>query len=186
MITAVASLTALGLSIGFVLGIAGKKLKVKSDPLVDEIEAMLPGSQCGQCGYPGCKPAAKAVVEGEIAVTFCPPGGQALVERLAAKLGVEVNLSDYSDSPDMIARVQDDLCVGCTRCFKVCPTDAIIGGPKMIHGVFTKACTGCAACEEICPTEAIRLYEIPQTLSTWRWPKPGRQRPLTSDEPVAA
>jgi len=173
MIAAISSLTALGLSIGFSLGWAAKRFKVEKDPLVDELEAMLPSSNCGQCGYPGCTPAAEALAKGEALVTLCPPGGRALAEALANKLGVEADLSGMEDRGPMLAFVKEATCIGCTRCFKACPTDAIVGAPKMIHTVIASACTGCSACVDICPTECLELQEVPTTLANWRWPKPG-------------
>jgi electron transport complex protein RnfB len=175
MIAAIISLTILGLTIGFSLGFAAKRFKVEKDPRVDEVEAMMPASNCGQCGYPGCGPAAEAVVKGEALVTLCPPGGRALAEALAAKLGVDADLSGMEDKGPQLAFVREATCVGCTRCFKACPTDAIVGAPKMIHTVIASACTGCNACVDACPTECLEMREIPETLSTWRWPKPGSQ-----------
>ena len=92
---AIISLTGLGLSLGLLLGIAGKYLKVESSPIVDEIEALMPGSQCGQCGFPGCRPAVEALVEGKATATLCPPGGSALAEQIAALLGLDLDLKDY-------------------------------------------------------------------------------------------
>lgn len=172
MIAAIVSLTILGLSIGFSLGFVAKRFKVEKDPLVDEIEAMLPASNCGQCGFPGCGQAAEAVVKGDAPVTFCPPGGRALAEELAAKLGVDADLSEMEDKGPMLAVVREATCVGCTRCFKACPTDAIVGAPKMLHTVISNACTGCGACVDVCPTECLVMEAVPETLSNWRWPKP--------------
>lgn len=172
ILSAIVILTALGLFLGFSLGIAGKYLKVESDPLVERVEALLPGSQCGQCGFPGCKPAAEAVACGEAAITLCPPGGTALVEQLAKLLGVEADLSNTHDQEPMIARVREDICTGCTRCFKVCPTDAIVGAPKQIHAVVADACIGCKKCVNVCPTECLQMHPVEVTLRDWRWPKP--------------
>lgn len=172
MIAAITSLLLLGTCLGLILGLAGRYLKVENDPLADEIEAMLPGSQCGQCGYPGCTPAAVAVANGDAPVTFCPPGGRALAEQIAARLGVDIDLSNMEDATPMLATVYEETCIGCTRCFKVCPTDAIIGAPKQIHTVIESACTGCKACIDVCPTECLQMYDIEETLATWRWPKP--------------
>lgn len=172
MIAAIASLTTLGLVLGSALGIAARRLAVESDPLVEELEGMMPGSQCGQCGFPGCGPAAQALAKGEAPVTLCPPGGRALAEQLAEKLGVTVDLSGMNDDGPMFARVREETCIGCTRCFKVCPTDAIIGAPKQIHSVIAEACTGCRACTDVCPTECLSMVDVPMTLKTWRWPKP--------------
>lgn len=172
MIAAVTSLTTLGLTLGFLLGLAARYLKVESNPLVDELEKMLPGSQCGQCGFPGCTQAATALADGKATVTLCPPGGHSLAKALADKLGVSVDLSDVEDVEPVLANVREETCIGCTRCFKVCPTDAIIGAPKQIHMVFRDACTGCAICIDVCPTECLQLVPIETTLRTWRWPKP--------------
>jgi electron transport complex protein RnfB len=95
-----------------------------------------------------------------------------MVLALAAKLGVEANLSDVQDSVPMIAEVKEEICIGCTRCFKVCPTDAIMGAAQQIHVVFREACTACGKCEEVCPTESVKLQPIPVTLQSWHWHKP--------------
>ncbi len=172
MIIAITSLSLLGLVLGLMLGLAGRYLKVEQDPIIDEIAAMMPGSQCGQCGFPGCVPAAEALASGSAPVTLCPPGGRVLAEELAAKLGVTVDLSAMADDLPAMAAVSEATCIGCTRCFKVCPTDAIMGAPKQIHTVFKEACTGCKACVEVCPTECLQMHPIPVTLGTWAWPKP--------------
>lgn len=169
---AILILTTLGLVLGLSLGIAGKYLKVESDPLAERIEALMPGSQCGQCGYPGCRPAAEALVAGTAPLTLCPPGGTSLVEQLAKLLGVDVDLSQATDLEPMVARVSEDTCTGCTRCFKVCPTDAIVGAPKQIHAVVADACIGCKKCVNVCPTECLQLHPVEVTLRDWRWPKP--------------
>ena len=95
---AIIILTSLGLLLGFSLAIAGKYLKVEADPLVEKVESLMPGSQCGQCGFPGCRPAAEALVKGEAQVTLCPPGGTALVEQLAKLLNINVDLSATQDN----------------------------------------------------------------------------------------
>lgn len=174
MIAAILILSLLGLTMGSLLGLASRHLAVEGNPLEAEIEEMLPGSQCGQCGYPGCSPAASALVNGEASPTMCPPGGRALAEALATKLGVSIDLSSVEDKSPMIAFVHENLCVGCTKCFKRCPTDAILGGPKQIHAVFADACTGCEKCFDVCPTECIEMRPIKHTLQTWYWPEPAR------------
>jgi electron transport complex protein RnfB len=169
---AIAAMTILGLSLGFMLGYAARFFKVETNPLVEEIEAMLPGTQCGQCGYPGCAPAAAAIAQNEAPVTICPPGGRALAEELAAKLNITVDLSGVEDGPPMLAVVNEDICIGCARCPKVCPTDAIIGASRQIHSVIRDACTGCGKCIDVCPTECLQLHPIEITLKTWKWSKP--------------
>ncbi|XSG84974.1 MAG: RnfABCDGE type electron transport complex subunit B [Methylohalobius sp. ZOD2] len=172
MIVAIAVLTGLGLVLGYGLGLASRYLKVESDPVVEEIVAILPGTQCGQCGFPGCEGAAQALAKGEAPVTLCPPGGRELAEALSQKLGVAADLSDMKENAPMVARVDTSKCIGCTRCFKVCPTDAIVGGPKQMHVVIEKACTTCGKCVEVCPTECLQMHPLRTTLQTWRWHKP--------------
>ncbi|WP_027159364.1 electron transport complex subunit RsxB [Methylobacter luteus] len=172
ILTAIVSLTTLGLVLGLLLGIAARYLKVESNPIVDELEALMPGSQCGQCGYPGCRPAAEALAAGEAPPTLCPPGGSSLAEQLAKLLGVEIDLNDVQDPELLVARVSEDTCIGCTRCFKLCPTDAIVGAPKQIHAVIADACIGCKKCVAVCPTECLQMHPVEVTLRSWRWPKP--------------
>jgi len=183
-VTAIATLTLLGLVLGGLLGIAARYLRVEGNPLVGEIEAMLPGSQCGQCGFPGCTPAAEALAEGEAEVTLCPPGGRALASALAAKLGVVIDLTALEEKLPAIAFVNEDLCIGCTRCFQKCPTDALVGGPKQVHTVISDICTGCEECMHICPTECIEMLPLKPTVATWHWPKP-ELKPGAA-EPIAA
>jgi len=172
MISAVVSLTLLGLSLGIMLGFAAKYLKVEAGALAQEIINMMPGSQCGQCGYPGCTPAAEALAGGQASVTLCPPGGRALAQALADKLGISTDLSAMEDQVPQLAFVNENLCIGCTKCFKRCPTDALVGANRQIHVVIKDACTGCGKCVDVCPTESLSLRNVPVTLETWHWPKP--------------
>ncbi len=172
MLIAIASLTILGLILGWLLGLAAHYLQVGGNPLVEQVAALLPGSQCGQCGFPGCGAAAQALAEGRAPVTLCPAADRALTEELAGLLGVSADLSAVADQEPVVAHIHEQLCVGCTRCFKRCPTDAILGGPKMIHAVFPDACIGCKKCFEVCPTEGIEMRPIEVTLRTWYWPRP--------------
>jgi electron transport complex protein RnfB len=96
---------------------------------------------------------------------------------LAARLGVDADVSGVQDTLPMLAEVNEALCIGCTRCFKVCPTDAILGAAQQIHAVFREACTACGKCEAVCPTESVKLQPVPVTLHGWYWHKP---------QPVAA
>ncbi len=172
MIVTIFSITLLGLALGALLGTAARYLKVEGNPLKEEIEQMLPGSQCGQCGFPGCSPAAEALANGDATVTLCPPGGSSLALALADKLGVTADLSTLEEKKPMLAFIKDDLCIGCMKCFKRCPTDAILGGPKQIHAVLTEACTGCEKCVDICPTECVEMRPVKVTVQEWYWPKP--------------
>ncbi len=177
MLTAVMILAGMGLLMGGLLGFASQRLAVEENPVEVEIQAMLPGSQCGQCGYVGCGQAAAALARGEATVTLCPPGGKALAEALAKKLGIEADLSGHEDKGPEYAFIRADLCYGCTRCIPECNVDAIVGATKQMHDVIAELCHGCAKCVEVCPTVAIEMRPVPTTVTAWHWPKP---------EPLAA
>jgi H+/Na+-translocating ferredoxin:NAD+ oxidoreductase subunit B len=172
MLAALGSVTVLGLGLGGLLGVAARYLRVDGNPLVAQVAERMPGSQCGQCGYPGCGPAAEAIASGAAAPTICPPGGRALAQELAGLLGVPLDLSGVADQAPLIANIHEALCIGCCKCFKRCPTDAILGANNMIHSVFEDACTGCAKCFEVCPTECIEMRPMIPTLQSWFWPSP--------------
>lgn len=172
MLMPIVSVMLLGLFLGLILGYAAKVFAVEGDALVGEIQGMMPGTNCGQCSFPGCAGAAAAIVSGEAAPDCCPGGGKTLAEAIAAKLGVSLDLSALADSGPKAATVDESICIGCARCFKVCPTDAIMGAAKQIHSVLQDACTACGNCTEQCPTGAIGMQPIPVTLDNWNWPKP--------------
>jgi len=173
MLTATLSLASLGVGFGLILGLAARRFRVESSGGIEaELEAVLPGTNCGQCGFPGCAGAAQALASGEASVTCCPPGGKALAEVLAARLGVSLDSSAVAEALPVIAGVREEICIGCTKCLKACPTDALVGAVKQIHSVIREACTGCAKCEPVCPTGAIELSPVPATLQTWVWPRP--------------
>lgn len=172
MIAAMFAITLLGLSLGALLGTAARYLKVEGNPLQQEIEDMLPGSQCGQCGFPGCGPAAEALTNGQALVTLCPPGGKTVALKLADKLGVSADLSEMEEKAPMYAYINEAMCIGCMKCFKRCPTDAIVGAPKQMHAVLTEACTGCEKCADVCPTECVSMRPVPVTIQDWYWPIP--------------
>jgi electron transport complex protein RnfB len=153
-------------------GPGSEKFHVEARSIVAEIEALMPGSNCGQCGFAGCPRAAAAIADGSAPVTVCPPGGKALAQMLAAKLGISIDLTAVADEGPQIAIVAEDICIGCCRCSKVCPTDAIVGAAKQIHNVIREACTGCGNCIDRCPTEALLLQPVPVTVQHWVWPKP--------------
>lgn len=171
MLMATLALAAMGLLLGGGLGVAARKFAVTDDnPLLKEIEGLMPGSQCGQCGFPGCAGAASALVEGTAPVTCCPPGGVALAEKLAELLGVTLDAGQMS--APMLAKIDAAQCTGCTRCYRACPTDAIVGASGQIHTVLQGACTGCAKCQDACPEDCVSLAPQTPTLDTWRWGKP--------------
>ncbi len=169
---AVLVLACLGMVLGALLGFASERLKVEENPMEEELKAMLPGSQCGQCGYVGCGQAAAALARGEATVTLCPPGGRSLAEALAKKLGVTADLSDHVEKGPEYAFVRAELCYGCTRCIPECNVDAIIGATKQMHDVIAELCHGCAKCVAVCPTDAIEMRPVNVEVGTWHWPKP--------------
>lgn len=172
MISAILAITALGLGLGLLLGIAAKIFRVADEnPLAKEIEALLPASQCGQCGFAGCSQAASAIAEGEAEITCCPPGGRALVEQLAEMLDMDLDSIGEVSAPQ-VAAVNETLCTGCTRCFRACPTDAVVGANGQIHVVLQSACTGCKKCMEACPEDCISMEAEKITLENWQWGKP--------------
>lgn len=178
MFIAIGSLTLIGVALGGILGVAARLLAVEEDPLELELQAMLPGSQCGQCGYVGCAQAAAALARHEAPVTLCPPGGKAVAEQLAKRLGVSVDLSNHEAQRPAYALIDEELCIGCTRCVKECSVDGIVGASKMMHTVIAEVCHGCAKCAQACPTNAIRMVEVPVTLAGWHWPKPNLAEPI--------
>ena len=172
MLVSILPLAGLGTLLGFLLGVATRVLSVERSNVAREIEELLPGTQCGQCGNPSCGAAAEASAAGELPPTFCPPGGRTVAEAVAGKRGVPMDPAGLVDELPRLAEINEDLCIGCTRCYKVCPTDAIAGAAKQMHVVFVDACTACAKCEEVCPTECIRLVPVTKTLQSWAWNQP--------------
>ncbi|CAK0755554.1 SoxR (2Fe-2S) reducing system protein RsxB [Gammaproteobacteria bacterium] len=182
MLIAVGSLTIMGVVLGGILGAAARFLAVEENPLETELQALLPGSQCGQCGYVGCAQAAAALARGEASVTLCPPGGKAVAEQLARRLGVSADLSGHKEKVPEYATIIEELCVGCTRCIKECSVDGIVGANKLMHTVIMDNCHGCGKCVVVCPTDAIKMNPIPITLSSWHWPKPKVTLPIIRDK----
>ncbi|MFC4528076.1 RnfABCDGE type electron transport complex subunit B [Dyella halodurans] len=132
--------------------------------LADRIDALLPQTQCEQCGYHGCRPYAEAIARGEAGINQCPPGGAAGIARLAALLDVPVLPLDPAhgvEKPRSLARVVEADCIGCTKCIQACPVDAIVGSAKLIHTVIADDCTGCELCVPACPVDCIVLEPMP-------------------------
>lgn len=131
--------------------------------LVDRIDAVLPQTQCRQCGFDGCRPYADAIARGE-PIDRCPPGGDAGIAKLArvtGRLVVPLDLTRGVHKPLVLAVVDESLCIGCTLCIQACPVDAIVGAAKRMHTVVPELCTGCELCIPPCPVDCIRLVPAP-------------------------
>ncbi|WP_144393374.1 electron transport complex subunit RsxB [Pleionea sediminis] len=181
-ITAVILLVLLAAIFGGLLGYAAIRFKVESDPIVDQIDDILPQTQCGQCGYPGCRPYAEAIANGD-EINKCPPGGEAGVKALADLLGREVTAlenAEESDTPT-VAYIREDECIGCTKCIQACPVDAIVGAPKLMHTVIIEECTGCDLCVAPCPVDCIDMLPLERDIRDWQWPNP-KSIPVNRDQ----
>ena len=142
-------------------------------PMVERIDRLLPQTQCGQCGYPGCKPYAEAIAAGD-KINKCPPGGEATIQALAELLDMEPEPLDAveGEKPQMVAYIREAECIGCTKCIQACPVDAILGAAKQMHTVIVSECTGCDLCVEPCPVDCIDMIPVASTLQTWKWEQP--------------
>lgn len=173
MIAAVLVMAGIGLVLGAILGWAAVKYRVEEDPLVEKIDAILPQTQCGQCGFPGCKPYAEAIAKGEVEINKCPPGGIEGVKRLAELLGVEPpGDGDLEHKPKSVAVIDEATCIGCTLCIQACPVDAIVGASKQLHVIIASQCTGCELCLPPCPVDCIAMVVVKEDLTSWKWRYP--------------
>jgi len=181
---AIIILALLAIVFGAILGFAAIRFKVDGDPIVDQIDNLLPQTQCGQCGHPGCKPYAQAIADGE-AINRCPPGGETTIKALADLLGVEAIALDAEHGTEAIrtiAYIREDECIGCTKCIQACPVDAILGAAKQMHTVIVAECTGCDLCLEPCPVDCIDMLPVETTPLSWHWQQP-KQLIATSTTP---
>lgn len=130
--------------------------------LIQRIDALLPQTQCGKCGHPGCKPYAEGIADGE-SINKCPPGGSETIAALADLLKVPVLELDISrgSAPAQIAYIREAECIGCTKCIQACPVDAIVGAAKLMHTVIVDECTGCDLCVAPCPVDCIEMRPLP-------------------------
>jgi electron transport complex protein RnfB len=191
-LSALIALVSLALIFGAVLGFAAVKFKVEGDPLVERIDSLLPQTQCGQCGYPGCRPYAQAIANGD-EINKCPPGGQTTINELADLLDVPAPTLDeeHGEASDVkkVAVIREDECIGCTKCIQACPVDAILGAAKQMHTVIESECTGCDLCVEPCPVDCIDMVPVEQSIGTWKWnmpnpvPMPPEDNIIATDRP---
>lgn len=161
---------------GALLGYFAIRFAVEGDPMADKLNNLLPQTQCGQCGYPGCKPYAEAMANGEAEINQCIPGGNECVEKLADTLGVEFKPIDASAENKKDSKQQafiiEDWCIGCTKCLQACPVDAILGSARHVHTVIKNECTGCELCVPSCPVDCIVMRDEPAIPQNWIWPNP--------------
>ena len=161
MLTAIVTIALIALVAGLALSYAWRSMPTDSADLVEQVNDLLPQTQCAQCGYPGCRPYATAVVDGSAAINLCPPGGTETVRRLAGLLGKEVlPLAESATDRQIVAVVDEARCIGCTHCRSACPVDAIIGAHQMMHTVITAECTGCELCVAPCPVDCISMQRL--------------------------
>ncbi|ROS05805.1 electron transport complex protein RnfB [Sinobacterium caligoides] len=173
-IAALVALVSLGIIFGAILGFASVKFATEGNPISDQINEILPQTQCGQCGFPGCRPYAEAIADGE-PINKCPPGGEGVIAELATLLDVEplpLDAEHGTESVKTYAFIREDECIGCTKCIQACPVDAILGAAKQMHTVITSECTGCDLCVEPCPVDCIDMVPLPITTQSWTWQKP--------------
>ncbi len=174
-VAALAALVGLGVAFGALLGYAAVRFKTEGNPISEQINEILPQTQCGQCGYPGCRPYAEAIAAGE-AINRCPPGGEGTIAQLADLLDVEAIPLDEEHGEEKqlptVAYIREDECIGCTKCIQACPVDAILGAAKQMHTVIVSECTGCDLCVEPCPVDCIDMISEETTTQTWHWSLP--------------
>lgn len=143
---------------------------VSEKTLADQIEDLLPQTQCTKCGYAACRPYAEAVASGEAGYNQCPPGGMQGVARLANFLGkpvIPLNPVNGQERPRPLAVIDESLCIGCTLCIQACPVDAIVGAAKQMHTVINELCTGCDLCVAPCPVDCISMVDVTPGKTGW-------------------
>lgn len=132
--------------------------------LTARIDAILPQTQCTQCGYSGCQPYAEAIARGKADINQCPPGGEAGIRALAELLQQPykpLNPEHGAYKPKALAFIDETACIGCTLCIQACPVDAILGASKQMHTVIAQECTGCELCLPPCPVDCISMQPAP-------------------------
>ena len=175
MLTAILALGVLSGLFGLLLGYSAIRFRVEGDPIAEQINAILPQTQCGQCGFAGCRPYSEAIAAGEADINQCPPGGEAGIRALADLLGrdiIPLNAEHGAHKEKMVAIIDEQVCIGCTLCIQACPVDAILGAAKHMHTVIEKECTGCELCVEPCPVDCIHMQPVNHDIAHWKWPSP--------------
>ena len=144
--------------------------------LADQVEDLLPQTQCTKCGYAGCRPYAEAIADGSADINQCPPGGIEGVARLAGLLQravIPINPVNGAERPRPVAFIDESLCIGCTLCIQACPVDAIMGAAKQMHTILPSLCTGCDLCVAPCPVDCIVMLPVTGERTGWdAWTQP--------------
>ena len=166
------------LLLGLVLILARTETNpVREQDLSTVINRLLPQTQCGQCGYPGCIPYAEAIASGAAPINLCPPGGDQTIRHIADLLGKNFKpLAPQltAESQKHVALIDEERCIGCFKCITACPVDAILGARGQMHTVMPKPCTGCGLCVEPCPVDCIAMVPADTRIKKWVWTKPQR------------
>ena len=158
---AILTVGVIALLAGLGLSYASRRLPASDGSLVEQVNELLPQTQCAQCGYPGCRPYAQAIVASDAAINLCPPGGDDTIRRLAELLGKEaLALAEPAPEGRSVAIIDEALCIGCTHCRNACPVDAIVGAHRFMHTIIESECTGCELCIAPCPVDCISLRPI--------------------------
>jgi len=164
MLSGILVLALLTAGLATALGWAASRLPASSGRDLERVNRLLPQTQCGQCGFPGCRPYAAALIAGQTELNRCPPGGESLVRALARVLDRPPQPIDPAcglTRPPAAAVVDEPACVGCARCLEACPVDAIVGAPRFMHTVIAAECTGCELCLPVCPVDCIVMIPRP-------------------------
>ena len=146
--------------IAAVLGFTSVRLRPNQTDIIERVNALLPQTQCGQCGFPGCRPYAEAIVSGKAGINQCVPGGEATILTIGRLLDRPPLLPDpaFGESkPASVAMIDEKICIGCALCLQACPVDAILGAPNYMHTVIAAECTGCELCIAPCPVDCISM-----------------------------
>ena len=177
MLAAIIIFIGLALLFGLLLGYAAIRFKVEGNPVAEQVDKILPQTQCGQCGFPGCKPYAEALSKEETEVNLCIPGGQEVMILISEITGLEPKEMDAVEEIKVkeTAYIDEDVCIGCVLCIKECPVDAILGATKLMHTVIQDECTGCEKCVPVCPVDCIDMLPAKSSVDNWKWPDPSEK-----------
>ncbi len=138
--------------------------------LADQIEDLLPQTQCTKCGYASCRAYAEAIASGAAEINQCPPGGVDGIARLAKLLNkpvISLNPENGTERPRSVAVIDESFCIGCTLCMQACPVDAIVGAARKMHTVVPEMCTGCDLCVAPCPVDCIAMVNVTGNQTGW-------------------